>query len=64
MWPASASTDMSSFYCSDINPFYVIISGVNYTIHGCSSSRTAPGVTLYRSNTGGKTLLQLLIKRV
>ena len=25
--------------------------GVNYVIYGCSSARTAPGVSLYRSLT-------------
>ena len=41
----------------------VIMSGVyNYAICYCSSSRPSPGITLHRSNTGGKTLLQLLLK--
>ena len=35
---------------------------LNFAIYGCSSSRTTPGVTIYRSNTRGKTLLQLLFK--
>ena len=35
---------------------------LNFAIYGCSSSRTTPGVTIFRSNTGGKTLLQLLFK--
>ena len=36
---------------------------VNYVIHGCSISRTTPGViTIQKLDTGGKTLLQLLLK--
>ena len=36
---------------------------VNYVIYGCSSSRTTPGVnTIHEPHTGGKTLLQLLLK--
>ena len=35
---------------------------LNFAIYGCSSSRTTLGVTIFRSNTGGKTLLQLLFK--
>ena len=27
---------------------------VNYVIYYCSFSRTAPGVTLHKSNSGGK----------
>ena len=28
-----------------------MMSGVNYVIYGCSSARTTPGVSLYRSLT-------------
>ena len=36
---------------------------VNYVIYGCSSSRTTPGViTIKEVRTGGKALLQLLLK--
>ena len=36
---------------------------VNYVIYGCSSSRTTPGVIpIQKIHTGGKTLLQLLLK--
>ena len=36
---------------------------VNYAIYGCSSSRTTPGfITIKEFHTGGKTLLQLLLK--
>ena len=32
-----------------------MMSGVNYVIYGCSSGRTTPGVSIYRSfNTGEK----------
>ena len=35
----------------------------NYVTYGCSSSRTTPGViTIQEFHTGGKTLLQLLLK--
>ena len=61
VWPSSWSTDVSSFHCSDINLF-LIMSGVNYAVYGCSSLRTNPGTSLYRSKTGGKILLQLLLK--
>ena len=58
---------MYSFYYSDITVicFLLIMPAVNYQIYGCSSSRTTPGViTLQELHTGGKTLLQLLHKRV
>ena len=43
--------------------FLLIISGIyDYATYCCSPSRTTPGVTLHRSNTEGKTLLQLLLK--
>ena len=36
---------------------------VNYVIYGCSPSRTTPRViTIQEFHTGGKTLLQLLLK--
>ena len=36
---------------------------VNYVIYGCSSSRITPGVaTIQELHTGGKELLQLLLK--
>ena len=36
---------------------------VNYVIYGCSSLRTTPGViTIQKLHTGGKALLQLLLK--
>ena len=36
---------------------------VNYVIYGCSSSRTTAGVvTVQEFHTGGKTMLQLLLK--
>ena len=36
---------------------------VNYVIYGCSSSRISPGViTIQDLHTGGKILLQLLLK--
>ena len=31
--------------------FLFMMSGVNYLIYGCSSARTTPGVSLYRSLT-------------
>ena len=43
--------------------FQLIMSAVNYLIYGCSSSRTTPAVTTIQElHTGGKTLLQLLLK--
>ena len=36
------------------------MSGVSYAVYGFSSSRATPDVTLYRCNTGGNALLQLL----
>ena len=38
--------------------------GVNYAINGCTSSRATPGAIMQELNTGGKTLLQLLLKIV
>ena len=35
--------------------------GVKYVIYGCYSARTNPGVSLYRSLTLEKILLQLLL---
>ena len=65
-WPASWSTDISSFCYSDIDLFFIVLlimPAVNYVIHGYSSLRTTPGViTLHELHTGGKTLLQLLLK--
>ena len=37
------------------------MSGGKYTIYGCSFSRTTPGKSLYKNNTEGITLLQLLL---
>ena len=43
--------------------FKLIAPAVNYVIYGGSSSRTTPGViTVQGLHTGGKTLLQLLLK--
>ena len=53
---------MPLFYCSDINVFSNDCSQWElYNIYGCSSLRTTPGVSQYRSNTEGTTLLQLLL---
>ena len=50
-WSASCwSTDLSLFYCSDINVL----------IYSSSSSRTTPIVSLHKSNTGGTIFLQLV----
>ena len=38
--------------------------GGNCAIHGWSFARTTPGVPLYESNAGGKTLFQLLLVKV
>ena len=39
------------------------MSALNYVIHDCSSSRTTPEViTVQELDTGGKILLQLLLK--
>ena len=40
--------------------FELIIPGGNCALYGYSSFRTSPGVSLYRSNTGGTTLSLLL----
>ena len=43
--------------------FKLIMPPVNYVIYGCSSWRATPGViTIQVLHTGGKTLLQLLLK--
>ena len=52
---------LSSFYCSDINLF--LIDHTCYKIYGCSSLRTTPRfITIQELHTGGKTMLQLLLK--
>ena len=41
----------------------MIMLALDYVIYRCSSSRTTPGViTIEEVYTGGKTLLQLLLK--
>ena len=49
MKPASWSSDISLFYCSDI-VFWLIIPVVNYAINGCSSSRATVGTYHLRKN--------------
>ena len=44
MWPASWSTEKSSFYYPDINLFWVDYAAVDYVVYGCYSSITTPGV--------------------
>ena len=34
--------------------------GVNYVIYGCSSARTAPGVSLYRSLTMEENIVAVI----
>ena len=68
MWPASWSADTPSFYIFihlhfDIFCFSLIMPAVNYVAYGCSSSRTTSTViTMQEFHTGGKPLLQLLLK--
>ena len=50
---------MSLFYCSDIN--VLSVDYVQWELCNISSSRTTPGVSQYGINTGGTTLLQLLL---
>ena len=39
-----------------------MIPGVNYLMYGCSSTRTTPGVSLYRSlaNTGEQNIVAVI----
>ena len=61
-WDNLLGALMSLFYCSDINVFSNDCSQWElYNIYGCSSLGATPGVSQYRSNTGGTTLLQLLL---
>ena len=54
LWSSSCwSTDISLFYCSDINVL----------IYSASSSRTTPIVSLHKSNTGGTIFLQSVRSR-
>ena len=65
MWPASWSTDISSFYYSNINLTWIdyVYCYVWYVIFGFCSSVTIPGVTnILELHTGGKTLFQFLLK--
>ena len=41
--------------------FQLDIPSGNCAIYGCSLSRVAPGVSQYRSNSGRRTMLQLLV---
>ena len=34
--------------------------GVNYVIYGCSSARTTPGVSLYRSLTLEENIIEVI----
>ena len=36
--------------------------GVKYAVYGCFFFKTTPGVTLHRSNIGGKTMVHLPVK--
>ena len=36
--------------------------GVNYVIYGCSSARTTPGVSLYRSLTLEENIVAVIIQ--
>ena len=51
MWPAFWSTDTSQIYYSGINLFLFMMPGVSYLIYGCSSARTTPVASRYRSLT-------------
>ena len=41
-----------------------MMAGVNYVKYGCSSARTTPAVSIYRSVTLEKILLPLLLKTI
>ena len=44
---------MSLAFCPDINLcFQLIMPDGNCAMYGCSSLRTTPGISLYKSNTG------------
>ena len=49
------------FYCFHMNLFLIDYAFGNCVICGYSFLRATSGVSLYRSNNGGKMLLQLLI---
>ena len=37
--------------------------GVNYVIHGCYSTRTTPGVSLYRSLTPEENIVAVITRQ-
>ena len=40
--------------------FQLMMPGVNYVIYGCSSARTFPGVSLYRSLTLEENIIEVI----
>ena len=40
--------------------FLIYVPGVNYVIYGCSSARTPPGVSLYRSLTLEENIIAVI----
>ena len=40
--------------------FQLMMPGVNYVIYGCSSARTTPGVSLYRSLTLEENIIEVI----
>ena len=61
MWPASSSTDMSSFYCSDINLFLI-----DYTwcklcnIRLLLFENNSRSINIQELNTGGKEIVAVI----
>ena len=54
----------TSFYCSDINPFLVDYASYKlYNIWLLLFEKNFSSITMQGLHTGGKTLLQLLLKR-
>ena len=61
MWPASSSTDISSFYCSDINLFLI-----DYTwcklcnIRLLLFENNSKSINIQELNTGGKEIVAVI----
>ena len=63
MRPAFWSTNISSFFYSNINIFLIDYACCKLCNNGQSSSRITPdAVTIQELHTEGKTLLELLLK--
>ena len=65
MWPASLSTDISSFYYSDINLFLIDYTWCKlYNIWLLRCENNSRSITIQQLNTGGKHCFSYYTRRV